>query len=418
MRVIFKKNKKGTEFIFVKKDSPSVAVLVLIRGGSEYENKKNNGISHFIEHLCFKGTKNFPNYKDLLSEFDRYGIEYNAFTSYEYIGYWARGSYENLNNILFLVSDILLNSIFPEEEIEKEKGVIIEEINLYKDTPSSYIWDLFINTLYNDQPAGWSIIGLPQNINRIKRKDILNYYYRFYNSKNLIVVVAGNLKKGDIKNIMKIFSNIKEGEKSLKPPFLSPKLPQIKIERKETNQVHIGLGFIGFSIRDKDYLSASLLANITGGMMSSRMFLEVREKLGSAYYIKTENDGFIDHGYFATFAGIKKDLFYESLETMLNVYKDVKRKIEKEEFERAKENMISRFLMSLELSTHIAHFFGINKILKNKIEDPNEIVKKIKKIKIEELEIVSKKIINKNNYALSIIGEVNENKVKKILKKF
>jgi predicted Zn-dependent peptidase len=417
MKVISKKNKKGTDFIFVKKDFPSVTVLVLVRSGSEYEKKKNNGISHFIEHLCFKGTKTFPNYKDLLSEFDRHGIEYNAFTSYEYIGYWARGSYDNLDNILFLVNDILVNSIFPEEEIEKEKGVIIEEMNLYKDTPARYIWDLFLNTLYGDQPAGWPIIGLEENIKKTKKQDILNYYNKFYNSKNIVVIVAGNLKDKDIKKIFEKFSNIKEGERSIKPSFNKPKLPKIKIEKKEINQFHLGFGFLSFSIKDKNYIVASLLSKIIGGMMSSRMFLEIREKLGAAYYIRTENDGFIDHGYLATFAGIKKELIYEALDSMVSVYKSIRNKIEKDEFEKAKENMIAKFIMSLEMSTDYAWFFGIDKILKGKIEDPKEIIKKIKEIKIQQVEDVARKIINKNNAAISLIGEIDEKKIRKFLEK-
>lgn len=407
MEKIFYQTKK-TNFLFIVKDLPSITVLVLVRSGTEYETKRLNGISHFLEHLCFKGTKTYPTPNQLLSEFDRLGIDYNAFTSYEYIGYWSRGSYDNFRRIIFLVSDILINPLFVDEEIEKEKGVIIEEINLYQDTPSRYIWDFYLKTIFQDQPAGWPISGDKENIRKITRQDILNFYRQFYVAPNVLVTVAGPLKKKDIEYVIRSFENLPDGRKSVKSRFQKPKLPQIKTLFKETNQYHLAVGFLSVPLKSKIYWHFTLLANLMGGMMSSQMFERIREKMGAAYYIRTENESFIDHGFLATFAGVKKELFNESLVEILKVFQEVKSKIADDEFDKAKSNFLGKFTISLETSNDLAWFYGMNKFLKNQIESPKEIIEKIKKIKKEELMLIARRFFHPKNLGISLIGEISE----------
>ncbi len=416
--MVIEKTKNKLNFLFIKKDIPTVTILVLVRGGTEYENKENNGISHFLEHLCFKGTKNFPSYQELLSEFDKIGIDYNAFTSYQYIGYYAKSSFENFPKVVFLVSDILINPIFPESEIEKEKGVVIEEINLYKDTPARYIQDLFLKALYGDQPAGWLISGSEKNIKKIKRKDILKFYSKIYTAPNILVVVAGNIKNKSIDFVIEKFSKVRQGERSLKSVFKEPKLPNFIIHKKQTNQIHVGVGFLGFPLNDLRFEKLEILANLIGGMMSSRMFEKIREKMGAAYYIRTENEGLSDHGFIATFAGLKNELFLEALNEILNVYKETKVKISDEELERAISNFIGRFYLSLETSDDLARFYGLSKFLKGKIEEPTQIIKRIKKIKKQDLINLAREVFRKERLSLSLIGQVESKTIRKLIENF
>ena len=177
------------------KENPTVTVFVLVEAGSKYEKKENNGISHFLEHMCFKGTTKRPTHKEITTEFDGLGCDSNAFTSQEYTGYYAKSDSANFEKILDIVSDIYLNSTFPESEIEKEKGVIIEEINMYKDLPKAIVSEEFVKLLYGDQPAGWTIAGNKENILKIKREDFVNYRKNHYVARATTVVVAGNVNE-------------------------------------------------------------------------------------------------------------------------------------------------------------------------------------------------------------------------------
>ncbi len=195
-------------------DNPTVTVLVLVEAGSKYENKKNNGISHFLEHMCFKGTTKRPKAVDISKELDSIGSQYNAFTAQEYTGYYAKSDAKNFKQILDIVSDVYLNSTFPDTEIQKEKGVIIEEINMYEDMPSRHVQDLFMKLLYGDQPAGWNIAGEKQNILEMKREDFVDYKKNHYLPEATVIIVAGKVSEREVMNeVNKIFKAVKRGRK-------------------------------------------------------------------------------------------------------------------------------------------------------------------------------------------------------------
>jgi len=218
MQYTKKKLKNGMRIITIPmKENPTTTVLVLVETGSKYENKENNGISHFLEHMCFKGTSRRPSAFDITKELDGIGAQYNAFTSHEYTGYYAKSDHKNLDIILDVVSDMYLNPIFPEKEIEKEKGVIIEEINMYRDLPQHIVGDEFMKLLYGNHPAGWDIVGTKENIQKIMRTDFIDYRSKHYVASATTVIVAGKINEKDVfKKVTSAFKDIGKWKKDEK----------------------------------------------------------------------------------------------------------------------------------------------------------------------------------------------------------
>ena len=299
--------KNGMRLILVPEpQSLATTVAVLVQAGSKYETKEINGLSHFLEHMCFKGTKKRPRPIDIASELDGLGAEYNAFTSQEWTSYYAKAKNENFDKILEIVSDLYLNPVFGPAEIEKEKGVIIEEINMYEDIPQRRVQELFMELVYGDQPAGWSVAGRKEVIRILGQENFLKYRGEHYLASSTILVIAGGFSAeghstprvsdsrsgsasgGDFKNISKkvenYFADLGRGKKSgkIKVAESQEKSGEL-IKFKESDQTHLILGFRAFDVFDKRRFVLELLADILGGSMGSRLFQRIREELGAAY---------------------------------------------------------------------------------------------------------------------------------------
>src|SRR3989304_9474154 len=254
--------------------------MVMVGAGSRFETRKNNGISHFLEHMAFKGTKSRPTFMEIAGLIDGIGGEFNAFTSKEYTGYYIKAGKNNIEICLNLLSDMLKNSLLDEKEIEKEKGVIIEEINLYEDTPMRNIGDIFERLLYGDTPMGWDTAGEKDVIRSLKRADFVNYMDNLYSPSNMTVVFAGGIDEdSSVSLAAKYFSDMKKYKViTAKPVKEDQKKPEVRLKTKKTEQTHIALGVRTVPIGHKDKYTLSVLASILGGGMSSRLFSEVREK--------------------------------------------------------------------------------------------------------------------------------------------
>ena len=314
----------GLRLVLVPMASTKTAtILVLVGTGSRYENKRINGISHFLEHMMFKGTIKRPGALDISRELDSVGADYNAFTSYEYTGYYVKASADKFDLSLDVISDIFLNSKLDEKEITKEKGVIVEEINMYKDTPTRYVGDLFEQLLYGDQPLGWPVTGEKEEVVKLKREDFAEYFNTHYFAKNTIVAVAGNIDSNETKNkIDKAFTNIREQTKiKAKPVKEEQQSPAAKIFYKETDQTHFYVGVRTFGLNDPREEALDIMSVVLGGGMSSRLWTEVREKRGMAYYVRTGADTFADAGYLATRAGVDNTRVVSAIEIILSEYK-------------------------------------------------------------------------------------------------
>ena len=301
------------------KDNPTVTVLVLVEAGSKYETKKISGLSHFLEHMCFKGTIKRPKSIDISKELDSLGTESNAFTGEEYTGYYAKADAKHFSQIFDVISDIYLNSTFPEAEMEKEKGVIIEEINMYEDMPQRHVGDLLMKLLYGDQPAGWNIAGKRENVRQMKRQDFIQYKKDHYVPAATIVVVAGHIKESDVlEEVKKSFGQIQKSPKKNKIKVKERQIkPQVLIKYKKTDQSHLALGFRTFDIFSKQNPSLAVLTSILGGGMSSRLFQRLREEMGVCYYVNAGANPLTDHGYLEIRAGVDNKRALEVIKAIL-----------------------------------------------------------------------------------------------------
>ena len=390
-----------------QKETQAATVLILVKTGSKYETKDISGISHFLEHMIFKGTEKRKGPMEVAEELDKVGGEFNAFTGEEYTGYYAKVNYTNFDIALDWVSDIFLNSKIPSKEMQKERGVIIEEINMYKENPIMYIGDLWKNLLYGDQPAGWDIAGTKETVLGIERKDIKKYISDHYVAKNTIVCVAGKIKEEDvIEKIKGYFSNIAKTDPKDKIKVIEKQEnPQIKILYKKGNQTNLALGVRGYEMTHPQRFTMDVLSVILGGMMSSRLFREVREKLGAAYHVRTYNYCDTDTGSLVTFAGVDNEKLKKVIETILKEYNNTKKKrVPDSELKKAKEYLKGKIVLRMESSDAQASFYGAQELLKNEVLSMEEIFKRIDKVTADDIIAVAKDIFREDRLNLALIG--------------
>jgi len=389
------------------KDNPTVTVLVLVEAGSKYETKKINGISHFLEHMCFKGTTKRPKAIDIVKELDAIGSQYNAFTAQEYTGYYAKSDSKHFKKIFDVVSDIYLNSTFPEVEMQKEKGVIIEEINMYEDLPPRHVQDMIMGLLYGDQPAGWNIAGEKKNILNMKRDDFVKYHGEHYVPSATTLVVAGKItEKQVMAEAKKIFGHIKKQKKSQKVKVSEKQeKPKVLLKFKETDQTHFVLATRTFDLFSKKNVVLSVLAGVLGGGMSARLFQKLREEMGVCYYVRAYGDAYTDHGFFQISAGVDNKRLDEVLKAVLEECKKlVTEKVSKEELEKVKECLIGNMKLSLESSDDIANFYGGQELLRKKIESSEQKAKEIRKVTPDQIQNLAKEIFKNEKLNLALIG--------------
>lgn len=402
------------------KNTQAVTVLAVVGTGSKYETKKNNGISHFVEHMFFKGTKKRPNALAISETLDRVGGFYNAFTQKEYTGYFAKVDSKHSDLALDWVSDMFLNSKIESKQIEKERGVIIEELNMYLDTPVRHIRDLFEELLYGDQPAGWEIIGTKENLKKVQRKDFIDYIKNHYSSSNTIVCVSGNFPQEKMaQDIKRKFKTINKKQPREKEKVIEKqKEPQIHLRFKDTDQTHFCLGVRAFDLFSPKIYIQEVLATILGGNMSSRLFIKVREKNGLAYYIKTDAESFTDSGYLVTQAGIPHSALSKAVEMILKEYKNLAQQIITEsELKKAKDYLKGNLVLSLESSDALASFYAGQELLTGKILTLKEECAKIDKVKTREVKALAKEIFRKESLNLAVIGpHKNEKELQKLMK--
>src|SRR3990172_2215346 len=364
----------------------SVTTMVMVGAGSRYETHKNNGISHFLEHMAFKGTKKRPTAIEIATLVDGAGAESNAFTGKEYTGYYIKSAAHRVELSFDILSDMLANLLLDPKEIEKERGVIIEEINLYEDTPPRKISDVYESLLYGDTPMGWDIAGRKEVIRATQRDSFVSYMNKLYSASNMIVVVAGKVKVDETqRTIEKYFGGhptfTTEGHKAV---IEGQKDSAVKIHHKKTDQAHFGLGVRTVGITDeKNKYPLIVLAAILGGGMSSRLFHEVREKRGLAYYVRTGSENYMDCGHLTTYVGADPKRIDEAIKVVVEEYKKVQRRgeITEGELKKAKEFVKGHFVLELEDTRAVAVFYGSSWILEKELENPSDVIGKVDRVK-------------------------------------
>ncbi len=395
------------------KENPTTTVLVLVETGSKYENKENSGISHFLEHVCFKGTSKRPSALEITKELDSIGAQYGAFTGHEFTGYYAKSDYKNLYTILDVVSDLYLNPVFPEKEIEKEKGVIIEEINMYNDLPQSIVGEEFMKLLYGDTPAGRSIAGTKENIQKMQKTDFIDYRSKHYVASATTIIVAGKINEKEIvKKITTAFKDIGKWKKDDKEKVVEhQKLPHIAVHYKDTDQTHIILGVRSFNTYNKYNPIIRVLDGVLSGGMSSRLFQKLREEMGICYYVGSENSTFTDHGFLSVAAGVDSKRVSEAITTILsemNKLKDIL--VKPEELNKVKQYLIGNLNLGLESSNSQAGFLGGQEVLRKDLKTPEDIIKEIKAVTADEIKFVAERIFKNDGLNLAIVGKFKDDK--------
>ena len=385
----------------------TVTVLVLCSTGSDNETEKERGISHFLEHMFFKGTKNRQTPQDIKKELDSMGSVSNAFTSHEYTGYFIKAGNIYLDQSLDLLSDIYQNSLLSPEEIEKERQVIIEEMHMYLDTPQRYIWDLHEGSLYGDQNAGWDVIGTEAHIRGFTPQQFSEYFHNQYTSKNTIIVVAGNFdEQKTVEKIKSYFGDIRSTE--TRPPRAFSDQSRDKktlIHYKETDQTHILAGFQGVNAIDSEKYATEILGLILGGSWSSRMWDTVRDKLGLAYSVHTSNNPYSNRGYFTTYAGVAHENAEKAISAIVGEYKKiVEDGPHEEELKLAKQFIKGRTLIDLESSDSVANFIGGEEVITGKPMTTEEVFQKIDALTLGDIQSAAERVIQKGKMHLTVLG--------------
>ena len=396
----------------------SVTVLVFAGAGSRYETKKDTGIGHFLEHMFFKGGKKFRNTKEVSVAIDGIGGDFNAFTGKEYAGDYVKVAATHADLACDVLSDMLVHATFPQEEIEKERGVIIEEARMYEDTPMYRAgWD-FELLLYGDCPLGWDTIGTEEVIRSVSQKDFQKHKDELYTSDNLVITFGGKIDPklaSELSN--KYFASIGGKKSKAFVPHTKFGTKKVWLRTKKTEQSHLVLGVPGVSALDKDHFSHKLLSIILGGNMSSRMFLNIREEKGLCYYISTETDSYLDAGCLSTRAGVDQSRLHEAITLILHEYAECRKKgITGEELSRAKEFLKGKITLSLEDSEELAHFYGKQQLLYPKVRSIGEYFQEIDRITEEQVNALAKRLLKPEEMRLVVIGsEENEARLQSLL---
>lgn len=409
----------GAEVCLVPlREAQSTTVLVMFPVGSRYETFKLNGASHYIEHLFFKGTKKRPSTLKLTSEIDRLGAEYNAFTSKEYTGYYIKSAAKFLSTSLDILSDMLFNSLFDPREMEREKKVVAEELKMYRDNPLMHIDTVFEHTLYDGSPLGWDIGGTVEHVLNYKRDEVIKYRDTHYLPSQMRIIIAGAVDAGAKKMVEQYFGHYTSNKKprsEFQPAVLGSGKhgDRFVIDHKTTDQVQMMVGFPGFSHTDHRVHAQTVMNTILGGSMSSRLFIQIRERRGLAYVVKSGADQFRDTGYAFVRAGLEAKNINKALSVIKEqIEKIVEKGVTKKELEDAKTHIRGSFTLSLEDSSIQANYYARELLFQPKVETPDEILAHIDRVGHDEVMAVAKKLFNWKQARLAIIGNVDKSKIK------
>ena len=387
----------------------SATVTVWVKTGSRNEEDRVLGLSHFLEHMAFKGGRRYPSAKAVSEAIDASGGEFNASTSKEVTQYYVRIRSKLLQRAFDVLSDIVLQPTLKKNEIKKEKGVIIEEMNMYEDTPVRRIWDIFEQVIFSDHPLGRDIIGTRKTVSSLKRNDFSDYRNRFYFAENMLISVAGGVEEKEILSLSQKFFGEVQARNKTKEESNAPGNDRVRIKlvSKKVEQAHFIIGYPAEKLGGDNRYKDAFLNAILGSGMSSRLFTEVREKRGLAYSVRSDIERYLDTGYFAVYAGVDPSKAKEALKIILDqLYglKSKKYKISKKEFEKTREYLKGHLALSLEDTRTVSSFFGGEELMLNKVRTPEEVYKKLDKIKIEDIYEAAEKIFDNKRANLAIIG--------------
>ena len=387
----------------------SVSLGIFIKNGSINETEKTNGISHFIEHMLFKGTDKRSS-KEIAEEMDNIGGQLNAFTSKEYTCYYARVLDTHIDKAIDVLTDMLFNSKFDSVDIEKEAKVIIEEISMYEDSPDDVVFRKMQENIWKNTPLGYGVLGSRENVDSFKREDFINYINEKYVGENTVVAIAGNFDRDKVLSLIKEkMLQMKKGKESREAYISYPYIPCKTKIYKDIEQIHLNIGFNSVSLTDKYNYSMSLLNSIMGGGMSSILFQKVREEEGLAYSIYSYNSAYVNNGIFNIYAGLNKEYLQKTIDIITREIKNIiNNKIDSFQIEKTKEQLKSNYIMGLESTSNRMSSIGKSKILLDKIKTPDEIIKEVDMIKKDDINYLIENVFDLDKMSICIVGKVDD----------
>lgn len=390
----------------------SVALGFWVKTGSRYEKPDQVGISHFIEHLIFKGSARYG-WQEISTIFDNLGGEINAFTGKEYTCYYFRLLDEHLDKGFEVLTEILQNPLFKSEDIESERKVILEEIAMYEDTPDEKIHDLFLNQLFEGHPLGKSILGDLETVKSLTRKDLKDYFEHHYHPQNIVLTASGNLKHSDLLDKLSSYwvknsSHIRQYQ-----PLKAKASQKISLNYKKTEQIHFCLGVKTFNARHPERFTLAILDAILGKGMSSRLFQEIREKRGLAYSVFSYSSLFNEAGAFVVYAGTNKRNLQNVVDLILDqIYSLASKGPKGEEVEKAKNQIKSQLVLSQESTSARMNRLGRAAMAKQRILSLDEIIEEIEKVDSEKVKNLAQKFFKPSKIVVTAIGPVEEKEIK------
>lgn len=397
----------------------SVTTLFAVGAGSRYETRKINGISHFLEHMFFKGSKKYPTAEIISTMVDSIGAINNAATSKEWTYYWIKSSAKHITLATDIISSMLKESLLKKEEIEREKGVIIEELRMYRDNPARLVWDLYENLQFGDQPLGWDIGGNEKTITSLKRDEFVDYVDSLYSPSNSVLVYAGKLPENIDELALEYFGKLPKRGENKAVGYVPQKQskPRVNVHFKKTDQANLILGVQAYNRHDNNRYAAKVLSVILGEGMSSRLFIQVRERRGLAYHVSSDADSYMDTGVFVNYAGLKLEKVYEGLQVILDELGKISTEsVSDEELTKAKELIRGRLALRSESTNFLAEHFGTEFILDRKLETFEDFLKNIDKVTKEDVLEVAKYLFKKERFNLQVIAPIKDSaKFDKIL---
>jgi predicted Zn-dependent peptidase len=389
----------------------SVACFVMLAAGSRYEGAENRGIAHFAEHMFFKGTERRPSSRDLTTLIDGIGGEFNAFTSKEYTGYYVRCAGAERDTAFDVLLDMLRHSKFEPEEIEREKGVILEEMNMYQDTPRDHIGTVYELLMFGDNPLGWEVLGTKETIRGANRDTFISYLDQWYTPERMVIGVSGMVGDDLTPMLEELLGDMPRNGDRRPTPFAHERTPgpHVAVEHKDADQAHLVVGVPSYPIEHPDRYAIQMLSAVLGSGMSSRLFLEVRERRGLAYYVHGMNHSYTDAGSLLAQAGVDIQRIDEAIKVIVEQFALMASEpVGSEELEKSRAMIKGRFVLRTEAPQGLITY-GLNReVLEGRALEPDELLAKIDAVTAEDVQRVAQDLIAHEKLHLAVIGPFDD----------
>lgn len=397
-------------------DAESVVFTVLVKTGSRYESKDLCGLAHFLEHVFFKGSEANPAPAAISGIIDSIGGDINASTSKEFTEFYVKAQKHQFDLVFETLTDMINRPIFQDKELEKEKGVVFEEMNLYQDNPAAQADSILDKIMWPKSSLGWEILGTKKSIKNLNRNKVIEFKERYYQPSNLILGVCGSFDQKAVVNKVKKMWNTEQKSAIPKMPALQDqqRSPRLNIEHKKTQQVHFALGFKSFGHDDQHNPATFLLGAILGGSTSSRLWLDIREEKGWAYYVRASNIPYFHAGVFSISAGVKVDSTVEVLRSIFTELRRIKSDMISElELQKAKDYIKGRIALGLEDSQEKLNWFMERYAVCDKVKTPTDFFKQIDRVSAKQIQEVAKNIFQSKSMSLAMVGPLKQKEIEK-----